>query len=59
MDEKDKERLVEIYSRVSSDEKTEELIRLGKLFHQRQTEFKKASRLRWILTFVGFAVVFL
>lgn len=35
----------------------EELERLANIYYKRQAEFKKASRSRWLISFVGFALV--
>ena len=34
-----------------------EIEQLARLYYERETEFKKASRIRWILAFVGFTLV--
>ena len=39
--------------------KQQEIERLGRLYCERKAEFIKANRIRWLLTFVGFAVAFL
>lgn len=35
-----------------------ELERLSKLYFKRKQEFAKASRIRWLISFIGFALVF-
>jgi uncharacterized membrane protein len=44
---------------MTEQETIKELNRLADLYHKRKKEFDKASRIRWILTFVGFTLVFL
>ena len=36
----------------------EELERLTKIYYERKKEFAKAGRIRWLLSFVGFVLVF-
>lgn len=43
---------------MTEQETIKELKRLANLYHERKREFAKASRTRWILTFVGFLLVF-
>ena len=43
---------------MTEQETIRELERLANLYHERKREFAKASRIRWILTFVGFLLVF-
>ena len=42
---------------MSEEETVKELNRLADLYYEREAEFAKASRTRWILTFVGFTLV--
>lgn len=43
---------------MNEKETIKELERLSNLYHERKAEFDKASRIRWILAFVGFVLVF-
>jgi hypothetical protein len=36
----------------------EELERLTKIYYERKKEFAKAGRIRWLISFIGFALVF-
>jgi hypothetical protein len=43
---------------MTEQETLKEFKRLANLYHVRKREFAKASRTRWILTFVGFVLLF-
>ena len=43
---------------MTKQETIEELERLARIYYERQAEFAKASRIRWLLSFVGFVLVF-
>ncbi len=43
---------------MTEQETLKEFKRLANLYHVRKREFAKASRIRWILTFVGFVILF-
>lgn len=43
---------------MTEKETIKELERLSNLYHQRKQEFAKASRIRWLISFAGFVLVF-
>lgn len=43
---------------MNKKETISELERLSNLYHERKSEFSKASRIRWILVFIGFVLLF-
>ena len=43
---------------MTEQETLQEFNRLANLYHIRKREFEKASRTRWILTFIGFVLLF-
>lgn len=43
---------------MTEKETIKELERLANIYYERKQEFVKASRIRWLLSFAGFALVF-
>ena len=43
---------------MTEQETIKELEYLADLYHERKKEFSKASRIRWLISFVGFGIVF-
>ena len=56
----DNEKIYEsLYSNYTKEQKQKEIANLYNLYYKRLGEFRKASRLRWLLTFAGIAIIFI